>query len=57
MDFFYAGTTIAIGDRHTAKFWHAPWLDGVKPKDIAPSILAISTRKNFTVKEGLANDY
>jgi hypothetical protein len=49
MEFFYAATTITIGDGRIASFWHAPWLDGVKPKDIAPSILTISRRKNFTV--------
>jgi hypothetical protein len=57
MNFFYAATTITIGDGRIASFWHAPWLDGVKPKDIAPSIFAISKRKNFTVNKGLHLDF
>jgi hypothetical protein len=51
MKFFYAATTISIGDGRIARFWHTPWLEGMKPKDTAPSIFTISTRKNFTVKQ------
>jgi hypothetical protein len=57
MDFFYAATTITIGDGHIASFWHAPWIEGRKPKDIAPSIFAISERKNFTVSKGIHQDF
>lgn len=57
MDFFYAATTIAMGDGHIAKFWHAPWLGGLKPKYIAPSIFTILTWKNFTVGKGITNDF
>jgi hypothetical protein len=53
MELFYAATTILIGDGGIAKFWHTPWLEGRKPKDIAPSIFAISKRKNFTVNKGM----
>jgi hypothetical protein len=57
MEFFYAATIITIGDGRTTNFWHTPWLQGRKPKDIAPLIFAISTRKNFTVREGLTNNF
>lgn len=36
MDLFYKCTTIIVGDVMKTKFWHAPWLNGAKPKDIAP---------------------
>jgi hypothetical protein len=57
MEFFYAATTITIGDGKTANFWNDPWLHGLKPKDIAPSIYGLSSRKNFTVNSGLTNDF
>jgi hypothetical protein len=57
MEFFYAMTIITIGDRKTASFWQTPWLHGRKPKEIAPSIFAISTRKSYTVREGLHQDF
>jgi hypothetical protein len=53
MKFFYAATIITIGDGKREKNWHTPWLQGRKPKEIAPSIFAIFKRKNFTVWEGL----
>jgi hypothetical protein len=57
MEFFYAATIITVGDGRTAKFWQTPWHHGRKPKDIAPLIFAISSRKNFTVREGLTNNF
>ena len=57
MDFFYAATSIIIGDGCTASFFHMPWFEGRKPKDIAPSIFAISKRKTFTVHMGINNEF
>jgi hypothetical protein len=51
------GTAITIRDRRIASFWHSPWLGLTKPKDIAPSIFAISSRKNFTDNKGLLQDF
>jgi hypothetical protein len=53
MELFYAATTIDIGNGHTSSFWHAPWLDGLKPKDIAPKIFESSTRKNWSVFDAI----
>jgi hypothetical protein len=57
MKFFYAATIITIEDGRTANYWHKPWLQGRKPKDIAPLIFAISSRKSFMVREGLTNNF
>jgi hypothetical protein len=57
MSLFYASINLTIGDGKTAIFWYSPWLGGVKPKDIAPSIINISKKKNFTVHKGLEHDY
>ena len=37
-------------------FWESPWLNGKKPKDIAPLIFEVSTRKKWTVKQALCNN-
>ena len=55
MNLFYAATTITIGDGCIAPFWESPWLNGKKPKDIAPLIYEASTRKRCTVKQALNN--
>jgi hypothetical protein len=56
MDLFYKATSITIGDGKTAKFWHAPWLGGAKPKDIAPSIFNISRLTKGCVQKAMHND-
>lgn len=55
-DFFYTSTTITIGNRARAPFWGSPWLNGCKPKDIAPLIFEASKRKIWKVKEALFDD-
>jgi hypothetical protein len=42
MELFYAATTITIRYGRTASFWQTPWLHRRRPKEIAPSIFAIS---------------
>jgi hypothetical protein len=54
MDLFYAVTTITIGDRRIVSFWHSPWLASIKPKDIAPSIFAISSQKKLHGPQGIS---
>ena len=46
-------TTITVGDGRVALFWHSPWLEGKKPKDIAPLVFASSSNKNKSVKEAM----
>ena len=53
LEFFYASTTITIGDGAKTPFWDSPWLLGRKPKDIAPLIFEASRRKNWKVWEAL----
>jgi hypothetical protein len=42
---FYTSTTITIGNGTIASFWDSPWLNGLKPKDIATLIFESSKRK------------
>jgi hypothetical protein len=54
---FLCGTTITIDDGRIESFWHTPCLQGRKPKDIAPSIFAISKHKNFTVHNNMNQEF
>ena len=53
MDFFYASTTIIVGNGAKTPFWDSPWLLGRKPKDIAPLIFQASKRKRLTLRQAL----
>jgi hypothetical protein len=53
MDIFYAATSITVGNGKKTPFWHAPWLGGRKPIDIAPLIFNSSKRKNWKVAQAL----
>jgi hypothetical protein len=46
-------TTITIGNGKIAIFWDLPWLEGEKPKDIAPLIFEISKKKRCTMAQAL----
>jgi hypothetical protein len=48
-------TTITIGNGKIAPFWYSLWLDGEKPKDIAPLIFEVSKRKRCTAAQALHN--
>ena len=56
MSFFYASTTIPVGNGAKTPFWEFPWLHGAKPKDVAPLIFEASMRKNWKVREALKNN-
>ena len=56
LEFFYASTTITVGDGAKTPFWGSPWLLGRKPKDIAPLLFAASRRKNWKVREALVGN-
>jgi hypothetical protein len=57
MSLFYDSINLTIRNEETTMFWFTPWLDGHKPKDIAPSILNISKKKKFLVSKGIAQDF
>ena len=50
---FNAATKIIIGNKTKALFWHSAWLDGICPKDLAPTIFALSRKKNRTVQQAV----
>jgi hypothetical protein len=54
MNLFYAATKISVGNGAETLFWDAPWLDGEKPKEIAPLIYMSSKRKNWNMEGRLA---
>jgi hypothetical protein len=48
MEILYAATKITLGNGQKTPFWHAPWLEGKMPKDIAPKIFKLCKRKTWT---------
>jgi hypothetical protein len=56
-DLFAAATRVNIGNGEKALFWEAPWLNGRRPKDIAPLIYKRSKRKNCTVYKALDDGF
>ncbi|WVZ93661.1 LOW QUALITY PROTEIN: hypothetical protein U9M48_039626, partial [Paspalum notatum var. saurae] len=52
---FAATTTITLGDGRSTSFWDSAWLQGLRPRDLAPLIYLISRRKNRTVQDALCN--
>lgn len=56
-DIFAAATMVHIGDGCSASFWNSSWLDGIRPKDIAPALYDISKKKTCTVQKALLNNF
>ncbi|CAO2150746.1 unnamed protein product [Urochloa humidicola] len=50
---FTACTTITLGNGKKAAFWHSGWIQGRRPKDIAPNLFNICRPKNMTVASAL----
>jgi hypothetical protein len=46
-------THITLGDGNKTLFWHSGWLQGRRPRDIAPLLLSKSTKKKRTVRTAL----
>jgi len=46
---FAACTTIFIRNSKRTSFWHSGWLQGRRPKEIAPNLFKVCRRKNRTV--------
>ena len=56
-DLFAAATTVSVGNGCKAKFWESSWLNGMRPKDIAPKIFDLSKKKSTSVQKALLNNY
>ncbi|XP_022681253.1 uncharacterized protein LOC101760247 isoform X1 [Setaria italica] len=52
---FAACTRIVVGDGAKTSFWNSAWVQGQRPKDMAPSIFSISKRKNRSLRDALHN--
>ena len=50
---FAACTTIRIGNGRKASFWKSSWVQGRRPKDIAPLLYVKSEKKNRVVADAL----
>jgi hypothetical protein len=53
---FIVATKVTIGNGDKTLFWDSSWLDGRRPKDIAPLIYNISKKKNSTVRKALQDN-
>jgi hypothetical protein len=56
-DLFAAATMVTMGNREKGLFWILSWLNGLRPKDIAPLIFKIAKRRMCAVKKALENDF
>ena len=54
---FAAATKVTSGDGQKASFWESPWLEGFRPKDIAPKIFEISRKKGASVATTLRDGH
>jgi hypothetical protein len=53
VDLFTAATKVTIGNGKKALFWEASWINGMRPKDIAPLIFDLLKHKKCTVAKAL----
>jgi len=53
---FAAATTITVGNGDKISFWESAWIQGRRPRDMAPAVYNISTRKNRNLREALENN-
>jgi hypothetical protein len=56
-ELFASSTKVTIGTGKKALFWEATWLEGMRPKDIAPLIFDRSKRRKCTVHKAMENDF
>jgi hypothetical protein len=57
IDLFLAATNVTIGNGKKALFWDASWINGMRPKDIAPLIFDLSKRKKCTIAKALEDNF
>ena len=53
---FAAATTFTVGNGDKISFWETAWLQGRKPRDMAPTVYNISRRKKRSLREALENN-
>jgi hypothetical protein len=53
---FAACTQITIDNGRKASFWNSGWMNGCRPRDVAPNLFSMSNCKKKTVAEALAGD-
>jgi hypothetical protein len=56
-ELFSAATKVTIGSGKKAIFWDSSWLNGLRPRDVAPLIFDISKKKKITVAKALLDDF
>jgi hypothetical protein len=56
-ELFAAATNVTIGNGKRALFWEASWLQGKRPKDIAPLIFDISKKRKCSVRKAMENEF
>jgi hypothetical protein len=57
IDLFVAATKVIIGNGKKALFWEASWINGMRPKDIAPLIFDLSKCKKCTIAKALEDNF
>ena len=55
-EIFAAAMVVSVDNGEKAKFWTSPWVNGIRPRDIAPKLFEGTKRKNCTVKRALDKD-
>jgi hypothetical protein len=55
-DLFAASTVVTIGDGKTARFWTSSWVEGMTPKNLAPTLFLKSRRKKLSVHKALQDN-
>jgi hypothetical protein len=50
---FRACTTMMIGNGNRVQFWEDRWLQGLTPKEVAPTLHRLAWRKNLTVADAM----
>jgi hypothetical protein len=53
---FAACATVVLGDGKKTSFWDSGWIQGRRPKDIAPTLFQASRKKKRSVHDALSNN-
>lgn len=54
-ELFFSSTTVSIGNGRNTPFWEARWLNGMKPKELAPNLFLVARYKKRSVAKELHN--